>query len=169
MALTEFMTRGLSFFEFESDSLTMLTLKKAVPSFSVRNTSSCSATGELAADVVLEVENVFFGYDSPDLLRGVSLAVRQGEAVAVMGRSGAGKSTLLKICAGLLKPRSGVVKVLGREMGNRCFESARPRITYIPLTLGLVSGASALYFVLLGRDSRRPLMFVAGLWSMRDV
>jgi ABC-type phosphate/phosphonate transport system ATPase subunit len=119
--------------------------------------------------VVLEVENVFFGYDSTDLLRGVSLEVRRGEAVAVMGRSGAGKSTLLKICAGLLKPRSGAVKVLGREVGNRCFESVRPCIAYIPQTLGLVSGASALYNVLLGRASRCPLRFVAGLWSRRDV
>jgi phosphonate transport system ATP-binding protein len=147
----------------------MLTLKKTVPSFSVGNTSSCLAAGQVVADVLLEVENVFFGYDSTDLLRGVSLEVRRGEAVAVMGRSGAGKSTLLKICAGLLKPRSGVVKVLGREVGNRCFESVRPRIAYIPQTLGLVSGASALYNVLLGRASRRPLRFVAGLWSRRDV
>jgi len=46
----------------------------------VGNTSSCLAAGEVATDVVLEVENVFFRYDSTHLLRGVSLEVRRGEA-----------------------------------------------------------------------------------------
>jgi ABC-2 type transport system ATP-binding protein len=48
------------------------------------------------------------------VLDGVSLEVRPGEAVAIVGENGAGKTTLLKVCAGLLPPTAGEVEVSGR-------------------------------------------------------
>jgi ABC-type polysaccharide/polyol phosphate transport system ATPase subunit len=51
------------------------------------------------------------GFERLEVLRDVSLAVRQGEAVGIMGRNGSGKSTLLKILCGVYQPDSGRVTV----------------------------------------------------------
>jgi len=52
-----------------------------------------------------------------DVLRGVDMAVHQGETVAVVGPSGAGKSSLLALVAGLERPTGGSVTVAGHDLG----------------------------------------------------
>jgi energy-coupling factor transport system ATP-binding protein len=65
---------------------------------------------------VIEVENVHFRYPSGvEALKGVSLTIKDGEFVAIMGQNGAGKTTLVKHFNGLLKPAEGTVRVDGVE------------------------------------------------------
>jgi ABC-type Mn2+/Zn2+ transport system ATPase subunit len=77
------------------------------------------------AAVVLD--DVSVGYGRRVALDDVSLTVREGSLLAVIGPNGAGKSTLLKLIAGLLKPWSGSLRVLGGAPGTE----ARS-IAYLP-------------------------------------
>ena len=67
------------------------------------------------------VDRVAFSYDGREALRSVSLALRPGEVVALMGRNGSGKSTLLKLLAGLIKPSRGSVSLVlaGQQLDTR--------------------------------------------------
>jgi len=65
---------------------------------------------------MIEVEEVHFTYpNGVEALKGVSLAIKNGEFVAIMGQNGAGKTTLVKHFNGLLKPSKGRVRVDGVE------------------------------------------------------
>ena len=65
---------------------------------------------------MIEVENLRFRYpNGVEALKGVSLTIKNGEFVAIMGQNGAGKTTLVKHFNGLLKPSEGVVRVDGVE------------------------------------------------------
>lgn len=65
---------------------------------------------------MLEVMDIRQTFDGEPLLRGVSLAVQQGEIVCLLGASGSGKTTLLRIIAGLEQPDSGDVRVNGASV-----------------------------------------------------
>ncbi|MEC7688404.1 MAG: ATP-binding cassette domain-containing protein, partial [Candidatus Thermoplasmatota archaeon] len=71
---------------------------------------------------VLEAKNLYHVYTSNEedgnvvALRGLSVSIKSGEAVAVVGPSGSGKSTLLKALGGLMKPSAGSVYLNGQNM-----------------------------------------------------
>ena len=63
---------------------------------------------------MIEAENVYFTYpNGVEALKGVSLTIKNGEFVAIMGENGAGKTTLVKHFNGLLKPTKGTVHIDG--------------------------------------------------------
>jgi len=67
---------------------------------------------------VVAVENVFKSFGDFKVLNGISLKVRAGETLGVLGRSGTGKSVLLRLIIGLLQPDSGSVHVFGQDLAG---------------------------------------------------
>lgn len=60
---------------------------------------------------MIQVQNIFKSYGSLQVLKNVSLEIRQGEVVSIVGASGAGKTTLLQIMGTLDRPDSGTVRI----------------------------------------------------------
>src|SRR5439155_7293853 len=65
---------------------------------------------------IVELVDIDFYYGSLQVLFGVSLAVREGEIVGLLGTNGAGKSTVLRVLSGLAPPRRGQVLLDGRDV-----------------------------------------------------
>jgi len=67
---------------------------------------------------LLELEEVVAAYGDIIALKGLSLAVEEGEIVALLGANGAGKSTTLRVISGLMPPQSGTLHFAGRPIGG---------------------------------------------------
>jgi len=82
--------------------------------------------------MLLEVKDLNTYYGESHVLQDMSLAVDQGELVALLGRNGMGKSTTLKSIMGLVKPRSGTVVYKGKNIaGYPPYKVARAGIGYV--------------------------------------
>ncbi|WP_332775699.1 ABC transporter ATP-binding protein [Polaromonas sp.] len=83
--------------------------------------------------VLLEAKGLSAWYGAAQILFDVSLAVRRGEVVALMGRNGAGKSTTLKALIGMLDKRRGSVSFLGRDISkSEPHHAARMGLGFVP-------------------------------------
>ncbi len=89
--------------------------------------SAPRAEATAAPEVAVRLVGVTAGYGDRVALADVSLTIPTGSLLAVIGPNGAGKSTLLKTIAGLLRPMSGTVEVLGGPPGREA-----KRIAYVP-------------------------------------
>lgn len=76
----------------------------------------------------IKFENVFFRYDTEDVLKGIDLTVKKGEMVALVGPSGGGKSTLVNLIPRFYDPYRGSVKIDGIEVKDLNIESLREKI-----------------------------------------
>jgi len=75
-----------------------------------------AAAPSIAGEPLLVLQAVHAGYNGSEILHDVSLDVRRGEVVALLGRNGVGKTTTLRAIMGALKPRSGRVQFAGRDI-----------------------------------------------------
>ncbi|MFZ4664132.1 MAG: heme ABC exporter ATP-binding protein CcmA [Caldilineaceae bacterium] len=106
---------------------------------------------------LIHVDNLYKRYATKPILKGVNLAVGEGEVVALLGANGAGKSTLLRIISGLLKADRGEIVLGGVPMAKAGAELRR----YV----GLVSHAPLLYDHLSGLEN---LTFFANLYDLQE-
>jgi ABC-type branched-subunit amino acid transport system ATPase component len=82
---------------------------------------------------LLALDEVRAGYEEVEVLRSVSLRVRPGQIVSIIGANGAGKSTLLKTVFGMLRPHGGSIRLSGEEIvGRRPVDILGRGVSYVP-------------------------------------
>ena len=87
---------------------------------------------------MLELENINAYYGDSHILHGVSLSVREGEIVCLLGRNGAGKTTTILTVMGYLQPRPGRIRYRDRDIaGLPPYEVARLGFGFVPQERGI--------------------------------
>jgi branched-chain amino acid transport system ATP-binding protein len=102
---------------------------------------SATPDGPVPETVALELEGLSAGYDRAPVVRDLTLSVRSGEVVALIGANGAGKTTTLRTISGLVKAMGGFVRLDGEDLA-RVSPTARVRrgIVHVPQGRGIFYG-----------------------------
>jgi urea transport system ATP-binding protein len=104
---------------------------------------------------MLSVQQLNAGYGESIILRGVSLAVKPGQVVCLLGRNGVGKTTVMKSIMGVLKARKGTVSYKEADLTKRePGERAKTGIGYVPQGREIFPQLTVYENVLLGLEAR---------------
>jgi branched-chain amino acid transport system ATP-binding protein len=105
---------------------------------------------------MLRIDNISVYYGRLPAVQALSLEVREGQAVGLIGHNGAGKTSTLRAIAGLVKPKGGPISFAGRSLIGRAPEEiARLGITLIPEGRQIFSRLTVIENLRLGSTSRR--------------
>ena len=104
--------------------------------------------------------NVYFSYNSnSQVLKGVSLTIKKGQMVAIVGKSGVGKTTIVDMIAGLILPESGIVAIDGIDYRKIDLSFLREKIGYVTQD-PILFNDSILNNIVLGREFNRDKLEV---------
>ncbi len=118
---------------------------------------------------MLELSRVNTFYDKSHILHDVSLEIKEGEIVGLLGRNGVGKSTTIKSIIGIVRPESGSVRFERQEIrGLRPYRIARLGIGYVPENRRIFPTLTVRENLLMGmKPGKKPDQ--AGGWTIERV
>lgn len=113
----------------------------------------------VSSEIILQAQDVHAWYDSSHVLHGVSLDIRKGETVGLLGRNGMGKSTLIRSLLGHVHQRDGHIHLFGHDISKaRPHDVARLGVAYVPEGRGVFGNLSVRENLVMaarrGRDDR---------------
>ena len=121
-----------------------------------RGPTPAAAPAGHVEDVLLELDDVHVFYANIEALKGVSLSVGRGEVVTLIGSNGAGKSTTLRAISGTHKPRTGTIRLAGKEIhGIPAHEVVKLGIAHSPEGRKVFSRMSVFENLQMGAFGRR--------------
>ncbi|MFZ0489337.1 MAG: ATP-binding cassette domain-containing protein [Salegentibacter sp.] len=120
---------------------------------------------EKDTEVVLSIHDLYKSFGDQKILNGVSMELRNGENLVLMGKSGAGKSVLIKCLVGLMDPDRGSVEILGRNILNL----KREELDELRTDIGFLFQGSALYDSMTVRENLEfPLRRHTSKFDLKD-
>lgn len=90
--------------------------------------------GKITSDTLIEIKNLKKSFGRLEVLKDISLKLRNGENLVVLGKSGSGKSVLIKCIVRLLNPDGGTINLLGENVGSikgRALSEVRKKIGFL--------------------------------------
>jgi len=136
----------------------------ASPTTAPASAAVAATAGNTSDEVLLELRDVHTFYGRIHALHGVSLQVKRGEIVTLIGANGAGKTTTLKTISGILHPREGSVWFDGRDITkSAAHELVRAGIGHAPEGRRIFSRLSVLENLQMGAFTRKPAEAKAGI------
>ncbi len=110
---------------------------------------------------ILETRGLYAGYGGSPVVRGVELAVSEGEFVSILGPNGSGKSTLIRALQGLLKDTRGEVRLGGRSLAGMSRREIARLVAFVPQFFDLAFEFDVVEILTMGRYARQQRL--AGL------
>lgn len=99
----------------------------------------------------LSASQLAYAYGRRTVLENISLEIRPGESVALLGANGSGKSTLIRLLLGIIQPRSGEIRIDGIPLSALTARARARRLAYVPQDHGAVFPFLVRDVVLMGR------------------
>lgn len=119
---------------------------------------------------MLKLENVNTYYGDSHVLFDVSLDVKRGEIVALLGRNGVGKTTTLRTIMGLTSPQSGMITFKGEEItGKRAYQIATAGVGFVPEERWIFHNLTVAQNLLMGIKPGQVGKEVESGWTMERV
>ncbi len=113
-------------------------------------------------EYLLEAREVDFSYYDGLVIKSVSLGLKRGDIVGLIGPNGSGKTTLLRILSGFLLPKAGSVCLSGRDLGEMNRRDIARLIAVVPQELEMLFSFSVWEMVMMGRTPHARRLLGAG-------
>src|SRR5689334_8077291 len=97
---------------------------------------------------MIQLEHINKRYENTTVVHDLSLEIKQGEIVGIIGHNGAGKSTTMKMIAGLVEPTSGKISVMGQDIQKGSNVKVKQKIGYLPEESPLYEAMTAEQYLL---------------------